>query len=155
MAGQILVSRHSDRTRERRYHLGACYLAACVFLLASAFVPGVVTKYVALCCVGATLFAGTPIFWTLVSTFMTGAAAAVGIAFINTLAQIGGFFGPWLIGVIRDATQSFTLALLMLAAFLLVAGLLALTLKRQSEGDVLSTEDVLPPSVSFQSERLV
>ena len=155
MAGQILVSRHSDRTRERRYHLGACYLAACAFLLVSAFVPGVGAKYVALCFVGATLFAGTPIFWTLVSTFMTGAAAAVGIAFINTLAQIGGFFGPWLIGVIQDATHSFALALLMLAAFLFVAGALALTLKRQPEGDGIATEDVLPAGVALQSERLV
>jgi ACS family tartrate transporter-like MFS transporter len=133
--GQIVVSRHSDKTRERRLHLAACYLSACVFLLVSAFVSGAAAAYVALCCVGATLFAGTPIFWTLVGTFMTGAAGAAGIALINTIAQIGGFFGPYLIGVIKDATQSFTLALCMLAAFLFTAGAIALTLRKQSEGD--------------------
>jgi ACS family tartrate transporter-like MFS transporter len=132
--GQMVVSRHSDRTGERRLHLAGCYLAACLFLLASAFIPGAVARYISLCLVGATLYAGTPIFWTLAGTFMTGAAAAAGIAFINTLAQIGGFFGPYLIGVIKDSTESFTLALCMLSAFLLTAGLIAITLRKETEG---------------------
>ncbi len=141
--GQVVVSRHSDKTRERRLHLAACYLSACVFLLASAFVPGAIAGYIALCLVGATLFAGTPIFWTLVGTFMTGAAGAAGIALIHTIAQIGGFFGPYLIGVLRDATQSFGAALCLLAGFLFVAGTMAISLRKQNEGDdigVLETE---------------
>ncbi len=151
--GQIVVSRHSDKTRERRLHLAGCYLLACVFLLASAFVPGAAAGYIALCLVGATLFAGTPIFWTLVGTFMTGAAGAAGIALINTIAQIGGFFGPYLIGVIKDATQSFTWALCMLAAFLFTAGAIALTLRRQTEGDDAVILSAPPPSL--RPERAV
>ena len=139
--GQIVVSRHSDLVRERRLHLAGCYLFASVFLLASAFVPGPVLGFIALCLVGGTLFAGTPIFWTLVGTFMTGAAGAAGIALINTIAQVGGFFGPYLIGVIRDQTHSFALALCMLAAFLATAGLITLSLTRREEGD---REAVLP-----------
>jgi MFS transporter, ACS family, tartrate transporter len=153
--GQMVVSRHSDRTRERRLHLAGCYLSACVFLLASAFVSGAFAGYIALCLVGLTLFAGTPIFWTLVGTFMTGAAGAAGIAFINSLAQIGGFFGPYLIGVIKDATQSFTLALCMLAAFLFSAGAIALTLRKQTEGDdVPAGENELLPG-GLRPERAV
>lgn len=152
---QILLARHSDKTRERRLHLAACYLAACVFLLVSAFVSGATLAYMALCCAGATLFAGTPIFWTLVGTFMTGAAGAVGIALINTIAQIGGFFGPYLIGIIKDATHSFALALCMLAAFLFAAGALALALGKQPEGDAAAVPPAPAQHPSLRPERTV
>ena len=60
---------------------------------------------------------------------MTGAAAAVSIAFVNTVAQFGGLIGPWMIGLVKNSTGSFSAALLTLAAFLLVAALIALMLR--------------------------
>ena len=135
VVGQVAMSWHSDKVRERKGHLAACYFAASFALIASAFAPTSLLAYLCICCVGATLYAGTPIFWTLVGSFMTGASAAVGIALINTIAQVAGFFGPFLIGVIKDQTQSFGPALGMLAAFLLIAATLAVTLKNRPEGD--------------------
>jgi sugar phosphate permease len=144
VVGQITMSRHSDKVRERKNHLAACYFAASLALIASAVAPGAVSAYVCLCLVGATLYAGTPIFWTLVGSFMTGAAGAVGIALINTIAQVAGFFGPWFVGLIKDQTQSFGPALAMLAAFLLTAAILAVLLKNRPEGDETVAYDAMP-----------
>ncbi len=133
--GQVLVSRHSDKVRERKNHLACCYFAAGAALVASAVAPSSGLAFGCLCVVGATLYAGTPIFWTLVGSFMTGAAGAVGIALINTIAQVAGFFGPYLVGVLKDETQSFAAPLALLAGFLFTAAILAVTLKNRLEGD--------------------
>jgi nitrate/nitrite transporter NarK len=76
---------------------------------------------------GATL-AASPLFWTIAGSFMTGAAAAFCIAFVNTVAQFGGLIGPWLIGLVKDATGSYTIALISLAAFLLLAAGIAIAM---------------------------
>ncbi len=59
---------------------------------------------------------GQPIFWTIPASQLTGPAAAAGLALINSLGGLAGFFGPTLIGMIRDRTGSFSLGMIMLAA---------------------------------------
>jgi MFS-type transporter involved in bile tolerance (Atg22 family) len=75
------------------------------------------------------IFAGNPLFWSLASSLRTGAAGAATIALINTIAQFGGLVGPWAIGVVRHSTGSFKLALLVIAAFLVVATVIALCMR--------------------------
>jgi MFS transporter, ACS family, tartrate transporter len=60
---------------------------------------------------------------------MTGIAAAASIAAVNTIAQFGGLIGPWLIGLVKDSTGSFTLALVIVACFLLIAAAIAATMR--------------------------
>ena len=60
---------------------------------------------------------------------MTGIAAAASIAAVNTVAQFGGLIGPWLIGLVKNSTGSFTLALVIVACFLLVAATIAATMR--------------------------
>ncbi len=67
-----------------------------------------------------------PVFWTIPTYFLTGTAAAVAIALINSVAQLAGIFGPWLIGVSKDATGGFALALGVLGAMLVVAAVVIL-----------------------------
>ncbi|HEY8334456.1 MAG TPA: MFS transporter, partial [Tardiphaga sp.] len=69
------------------------------------------------------------VFWSLPTLFLTGPAAAGGLAAINGFAQIGGFAGPYLVGWIKDTTQSFTPALLTLAAGPIIAAILCLAVK--------------------------
>jgi MFS transporter, ACS family, tartrate transporter len=64
------------------------------------------------------------IFWTLPTMFLTGVAAAGAVALINSVGNLSGFFGPYLIGLLRDRTGSFTISLVALAASSVVAALL-------------------------------
>jgi MFS transporter, ACS family, tartrate transporter len=68
------------------------------------------------------------IFWTIPVRFLTGAAAAGGLAFINSVGAIGGFCGPYLVGWLKDATNSFTAGLLGMAVVMGVSVLLTLSL---------------------------
>ena len=62
-------------------------------------------------------------FWSLPTAFLSGTAAAAGIAWINSLGNLGGFFGPWWIGVMKDATGSFSGGLYGLALLTLVSSI--------------------------------
>jgi MFS transporter, ACS family, tartrate transporter len=127
--GTILVSRSSDRTGDRKKHLAGVYILAGVALGASALVPNATVSYLLLCLAGLGVNSGNSLFWSLNASLMTGAAAAASIAFVNTVAQFGGLIGPYMIGFVRDETQSFQIALLTIAGFLLVAAVIALLMR--------------------------
>ncbi len=128
--GMVAWSRHSDRTLERTWHVAIpAFVGALAFLAAGAVtapVPAMIALTVAALCV----FSALPTFWTLPTAFLTGSAAAGGIALINAIGGLGGFVGPYLIGWIKDATGQFGLALTAIAGFLLASGLLTLLLGR-------------------------
>lgn len=140
--GTILVSRSSDRSGDRKLHLAAVYALGGSGLLASALVVNPVWAYVGLCVAGLGLNSGNSLFWSLNASFMTGLAAAVSIAAVNTIAQVGGLVGPWLIGLVRDRTGSFSLALAIVAGFLFLAAALAATLRVTP-----APQDDAPPAV--------
>ena len=68
-------------------------------------------------------------FWAIPPTFLSGPAAAGGIALINSVPNLGGQVGPWLVGVLRKHSGGFSAGLLLSSGLLLAAGLLALTLR--------------------------
>jgi nitrate/nitrite transporter NarK len=78
-------------------------------------------KMISLCVAGFGIFANLPVFWTLPTAFLSGAAAACGIAVINSIGNLAGFAGPFAMGWIKDHTGSYTGGLLLLAAFGLIA----------------------------------
>jgi MFS transporter, ACS family, tartrate transporter len=142
VVGQLVVSHSSDRTGDRKKHLGAVYLLGSIALAASAVSPNAVVAYLLLCLSSIGIFAGNPLFWSLASSMMTGTAGAGAIAFINSVAQFGGLIGPWMIGLVKGATGSFQWALLALAAFLLIAAIIAFMMRvvpRQSGDDAAAT----------------
>jgi MFS transporter, ACS family, tartrate transporter len=114
--GTWLVSRSSDRTGDRKYHLAFVYGASAAAIAGSAYARSPVLAYGLLCLTGLFIYAGNPLFWSLAASFRTGAAGAATIALINTIAQFGGLVGPWSIGLVRSATGDFKLALLMRVA---------------------------------------
>ena len=133
--GAISVSRRSDRVGDRKGHMAGCYVVAGTGLLASALVTDPVLAYAFLCIGNGAVLAASPLFWTISGSFFTGAAAATCIAFVNIVAQFGGL-GPWLIGVVKDSTGSFTLALVTLAAFLFLAAILAVAMKAEPKREI-------------------
>ena len=70
-----------------------------------------------------------PCFWPLPSQFLTGTAAAGGIAFINAVGNIGGFVGPYGVGWLKDATNSFAGGLYFMGAVAVVGGILVLFIR--------------------------
>ena len=132
LIAMVFVSRHSDRTLERRYHmatLGA--LAGIAFLLLgvprSPFFSVVLFSAVA---VGAYSF--LPIFFSLPGEFLTGFAAAAGIALVTSVANFGGFVGPYTVGLTRQKTGSFYSGLICAGISFLVSTSLTFLLPKRA-----------------------
>jgi MFS transporter, ACS family, tartrate transporter len=128
-AGMIWWGRKSDRAMERKYHLVAAMALAATGIAAAAFIDDPVGKMVCLTLSAIGVYSCSPVFWTLAPNFLTGPSAAVGIAFINSVAALGAFVAPWLIGLLKDATGSYSYGLLMLAALVVAGGVLVLSIK--------------------------
>src|SRR5262249_52521982 len=76
-----------------------------------------------------------PIFWTLPVARLKGAAAASGIAMINSVGNLGGFVGPYAVGWVKDATGDFTWGLIALALGVLSSGLIALAIGHDARAE--------------------
>ncbi|WP_456704987.1 MFS transporter [Bradyrhizobium sp. USDA 4449] len=121
----MLWARLSDKGGERSWFVasallvGAASLIVCGYATSSALV-----SIIALCgaVIGIMCYQST--FWPIPSSFLTGSAAAGGLAMIVSIGNLGGFVGPYLIGVIRQTTDSFSWALISVAAFLTLAAIL-------------------------------
>lgn len=98
VVGMSLLGMSSDRHRERRWHLAAAASVAAVGWSIAAAQPSPQLTLLGLCLAQTGMMGMLPIFWTLPTTFLSGAAAAGGIALINSVANIGGFFGPTILG---------------------------------------------------------
>ena len=134
LVGMVLIGRHSDRTGERKGHVAACAVTGAIgLLLAAGFhtsVPLIVFSF-ALSQLGQRSVQG--VFWAIPPMFLGGTAAAAGIALINSVGNLGGFFGPTVMGWLREVSGSYSAGLLVLASALVVEAVLVLTLRLPSE----------------------
>jgi len=108
---------HSDRTGDRTWHVVGAW-AVCSAGMAACVIIGVdhpVLVMIALIVATMGQFANQPVFWSLPGALLTGTAAAGGIAMINTVGQLGGWFGPSVFGLVKDATGSDNIALFCIA----------------------------------------
>lgn len=121
LIAMIIVSRHSDRTLERRYHMAASIAlgGGALLLLATPHAPLVTIALFSLVTIGAYIF--LPIFFTIPGSFLAGYSAAAAIAFIASVSNLGGFAGPYVIGVLHQAGLTYAGALFLLAATLSLA----------------------------------
>jgi ACS family tartrate transporter-like MFS transporter len=134
LISMVLVGRHSDKTGERKKHVAACALTAATGLvLAVAFrdTTWLLVLSFALSQMGQR--AVLSVFWTIPPMLLGGAAAAAGIGLINAVGNLGGFFGPSIMGTLRDATGGYSGGLLVLAGSLALEAILVLTLRLPAE----------------------
>jgi ACS family tartrate transporter-like MFS transporter len=125
VAGMIIFSRSSDRTGERVWHVTVpTFLAAVGLLLAGATTGNKVAELGALCLVGFAISGCLPTFWNLPTAYFGAGAAAAGIAVINSIGNISGYFAPQLVGILRDRTGSYATGMLVVGAMVLVAAVL-------------------------------
>jgi ACS family tartrate transporter-like MFS transporter len=125
-----LWARHSDRRRERHWHFVIPTLAAAVCFLVAAQASSLALALPAFALAAAGVYAACPIFWTLPTRMLSGVAAAGGIALINSIGNLAGYFGPFMMGYLKDATGSYSAGISLLSAGMAVAGLSALLLRK-------------------------
>jgi len=123
----ILFGRSADRHKERRWHVVVPMLMAAVGLtLSVVLASNVYLSFIALifACMG--IVSAIPLFWSLPTAFLAGAAAAAGIAAINSIANLAGFLAPYLVGWLKQATQSTDAGMYLLAVVLVIGAAITL-----------------------------
>ncbi|HWO62223.1 MAG TPA: MFS transporter [Umezawaea sp.] len=123
-------ARHGDRTRERTWHVALPVLVGGVAIPIALYLgnPVAAMAAVTVCAVG--VCAALPTFWALPTNFLTGAAAAGGIALINSLGNVSGFAGPYVTGWLRDWTGTQRAGLWVVGICMVSAALVVLRLGR-------------------------
>jgi len=122
----VVVGRHSDRTGERRWHVFLPALVCAAGLVLTPLGSGVAWSVAALSLAMAGLASMFGPFWALATATMSGTSAAAAIALVNSVGNTGGFVGPYLLGAISDATQSFAIGFVAIAVMLAAGGALVL-----------------------------
>jgi ACS family tartrate transporter-like MFS transporter len=133
MVAMIWWARHSDATHERVWHVVCPAVVSGLSLIAAAYLGNPALAAVALTIGVMGNYAAIPTFWTLPTGFLTGSAAAGGIALINSIGSLGGFAGPYALGWIKDATGETTLGLVVLAVGPIIAGVVTFLIGHDSK----------------------
>ena len=122
--GMIIWSRNSDRTGERVWHCIIPFIAMIIGLGAAALADSLLLKMALLCVAAWGFFSVLPVFWTLPTSFLSGAGAAAGIAAVNSIGNLGGYIGPQIFGLLKTTTETDSAGLAFLAAVAAAGGLL-------------------------------
>lgn len=134
IASMVAVSRHSDRTGERRWHTAACAVVGAAALAATPWASsGGVFGLAVISIATAAIFTLQPMLWAIATDYLGGTrAAAGGIALINSLGLTGGFVSPTILGWVKATTGSLTNGLYVIAVLLVIGALVTLALRARS-----------------------
>jgi MFS transporter, ACS family, tartrate transporter len=143
-AAMVYWGRHSDRTRERKGHCAGALAVAALGIAGCALFDDPTAKVISISIGGAGIFGCLPVFWTLPTAFLSGAAAAGGIAIINSIGNLSGFAGPYAMGWLKDSTGSFTAGLLGIAATALIGVVIVLAFRHEEAVELSPREAVRP-----------
>jgi MFS transporter, ACS family, tartrate transporter len=128
---------------ERKGHVAVALLMAAVGIGLSTLVSSPVIIMALLCFAQIGVSAVPPMFWPLPASFLTGASAAAGIAAINSLGNLSGFAGPFVMGYLKDLTGNFTAGLLLLAGCAIVGAGVAASLRIDAKREQIASGAVL------------
>jgi len=122
----------SDAKHERKLHCAGALVVAALGIAGCALFDDPVLRVVAISVGAAGIFGCLPVFWALPTAFLSGAAAAGGIAVVNSIGNLSGFAGPYVMGWLKDATGTYTAGLLVIAATALAGAVIVLALRHDS-----------------------
>jgi D-galactonate transporter len=129
LVSMILVGRHADKTRERRWHVaGPNIVAALGFVLCTQAGSSTMVAMIGLIMAMVGVVTALPMFWALPTSFLGGTAAAAGIALINGTGNLAGFFSPAIIGFLKTYTGTLTSGLFLVSGCLIASATLILAL---------------------------
>ncbi len=130
--GMVWYGYRSDRRLERKGHAAVALALAAIGIGVSPLFDDPVMKMLFLSIGAFGVFAVLPVFWTLPTAFLSGASAAAGIAVINSIGNLAGFFGPFVMGALKDATGNYAAGLWVISACVVVAMLIVLVLRHET-----------------------
>ena len=130
--GMIWWGRRSDAKMERKGHAAVAFAIAAIGIAGSTLVEAPMLKMIALSFGAFGVFAVLPVFWTFPTAFLSGAAAAAGIAAINSIGNLAGFFGPFIMGWLKDLTGSFSAGLWAIGGCALMGMVIVLAMKHDT-----------------------
>jgi ACS family tartrate transporter-like MFS transporter len=124
--GMLLFSRSSDRTGERVWHLAVPLLIGGIGLILVGLVVGTSAPLtiIAFSFAAFGISGSLPVFWNLPTAFLGAAAAAGGIAFINSVGNISGYAAPQFVGLLRDMSGSYQMPMMIMGAMVTIGGVL-------------------------------
>ena len=128
-AGMVLIGRSSDRSGERFMHVAIPTAIGAIGFVFTALLKSPIPAMIALTVAAVGDYGTRGPFWALPGKFLTGGAAAAGIALINAMGAVGGFIGPFAVGYLKDASGNFESGLFLLAGILMAGSLLTLLLR--------------------------
>ncbi|WP_081162907.1 MFS transporter [Ensifer aridi] len=128
----LALGRSSDRLRERRWHLVVPALIAAGGFVAATIAGSTTAAIICLSLAAAGAISCAPLFWSLPTAFLAGTGAAAGIAWINSVGNLAGFLGPFMVGYLKDFTGSNSAGMYFLAAVLVIGALAVLTVPAKS-----------------------
>jgi ACS family tartrate transporter-like MFS transporter len=140
---EFLVGLHSDRTGERRLHVGVPAITGAVAIVGVTYFSSLAAVLLAITIAILSAYATFGPFWAIAATVLEGNAAAAGIALINSVGNLGGFWGPYVIGLVRNSTGTFRGGLLITATTLAFCGVIVLTLRMPPIARRISTESAV------------
>jgi ACS family tartrate transporter-like MFS transporter len=126
----VLWGRHSDHTGERKWHLTLPGIVGMIGFLYGGFTGSFYVAVIGFTLGAIGIYASLPLFWSLPTAILGGSAAAGGIALINSVGNLSGYLGPFLIGKLKDVTHGFTAGLLVIAGSLGLAAILGYVVGR-------------------------
>lgn len=130
LIAQVIIGHHSSKTGEIRWHIAGCMFLGAFGLICAPFIhTGILSLiFISITAIGVYSAMGT--WWSVPTTFLSGAAAAGATAMINSIANLGGYLGPYMLGVIKQTTGSTDGGYFALGGMLIVSGLVMLTLPK-------------------------
>jgi ACS family tartrate transporter-like MFS transporter len=128
-AGMVLIGRSSDRTGERFMHVAVPTAIGAIGFVFTAILKSPIPAMIALTVAAVGDYGTRGPFWALPGRFLTGGAAAAGIALINAMGAVGGFIGPYAVGYLKDTSGNFESGLFLLAGILFAGSVLTLFLR--------------------------
>jgi ACS family tartrate transporter-like MFS transporter len=138
----VLVGVHSDRTGERRWHTALPAFVGAAALVFAAQSTSVLPMIVGLTLAVLGVFSMLGPFWAMPASLLTGTAAAAAIALINSVGNLGGFFGPYIIGLVRQRTGEFKDGLLVIGAALAIGGGIVLLVRLREAAAIRAADTV-------------
>jgi len=130
MGAMVALGYSSDRSGERAGHVAFGAVAGAVGMAGAVLPTGHAGVIAALCLATCGIYAALAVFWTLPSSLLRGTAAAAGLALLNSFSNLGGFFGPYLMGWAKQTTGNFTLGMVLLSGMLVVAAVSVIVIGR-------------------------
>jgi nitrate/nitrite transporter NarK len=129
IVAMVTVGKSSDTRRERHYHFAAVFVVGALGLIGSVSIADPIVATCCLAVAAAGMWSGLGVFWTMPQQIFKGSAAAACLALVNSIGNLGGFFGPQFMGLAKGTYGSFTAGLVALAVAMILGAIASILLK--------------------------